>query len=156
MSDPKAIRISSVEYLGEFKVRLRLVNGTVISVDLREPMYRLISAALTDVGKSRSGTARQGRRHNFQSVRRNRGRREVGSHKHGPISPRETETRELRGLCRNHEAQWSREAQAGRSGTVTSCDRGVRLQRVFSVAGNEKIAASMRRERIRKTCILSK
>jgi hypothetical protein len=40
LSDPKAIRISSVEYLGEFKVRLRLVNGTVISVDLREPVYR--------------------------------------------------------------------------------------------------------------------
>ena len=41
MSDPKAIRISSVEYLGEFKLRLRLVNGTVISADLREPVYRL-------------------------------------------------------------------------------------------------------------------
>ena len=40
MSDPQAIRISSVEYLGEFKVRLRLVNGTVISVDLREPVNR--------------------------------------------------------------------------------------------------------------------
>ena len=33
-------RPDGMKYLGEFKLRLRLVNGTVISVDLREPMYR--------------------------------------------------------------------------------------------------------------------
>jgi Protein of unknown function (DUF2442) len=41
MSDTKAIRISSVKYLEEFSLRLRWVNGTVTSVDLREPVQRL-------------------------------------------------------------------------------------------------------------------
>ena len=41
MNDTKAIRISSVKYLDGFRLRLRWVNGTVTSVDLREPVHRL-------------------------------------------------------------------------------------------------------------------
>jgi hypothetical protein len=41
MSETKAVRIAGVKYTGEFKLRLRWVNGKTISVDLHEPVHRL-------------------------------------------------------------------------------------------------------------------
>lgn len=41
MSETKAIRVAHVKYAGEYRLRLRWVNGKALSVDLREPVYRL-------------------------------------------------------------------------------------------------------------------
>jgi hypothetical protein len=41
MSETKAIRIAGVKYTGEFKLRLRWVNGKTASVDLHEPAHRV-------------------------------------------------------------------------------------------------------------------
>lgn len=41
MNDTKAIRISSVKSMGEYKLRLRWVNGKTTTVDLSEPVQRL-------------------------------------------------------------------------------------------------------------------
>jgi hypothetical protein len=43
MTDTKAIRISGVKYLTEFKLRLRGVSAALTSVDLRELVHRLLS-----------------------------------------------------------------------------------------------------------------
>src|SRR5258705_7033914 len=41
MNETKAIRIASVKYAGDFKLRLRWVNRSVTLVDLSEPIHRL-------------------------------------------------------------------------------------------------------------------
>lgn len=41
MNETKTIRIASVKYAGEFKLRLRWVNRSVTLVDLSEPIHRL-------------------------------------------------------------------------------------------------------------------
>ncbi|MEP7243203.1 MAG: helix-turn-helix transcriptional regulator [Gammaproteobacteria bacterium] len=41
MNDTKAIRIASVKYADEYKLRLRWVSGKTMVVDLSEPVHRL-------------------------------------------------------------------------------------------------------------------
>jgi hypothetical protein len=41
MNETKAIRIASVKYAGDFRLRLRWVNRSVTFVDLSEPIHRL-------------------------------------------------------------------------------------------------------------------
>lgn len=41
MSETKAARIAGVKHAGDCLLRLRWVNGKVMSVDLREPVHRL-------------------------------------------------------------------------------------------------------------------
>lgn len=41
MNDTKAIRISGVKHVGEYKLRLRWVSGKAMTVDLSEPVRRL-------------------------------------------------------------------------------------------------------------------
>jgi hypothetical protein len=41
MSETKAIRIASVKYEREYRLRIRWVNGKTMSVDLQEPVSRL-------------------------------------------------------------------------------------------------------------------
>jgi hypothetical protein len=41
MNETKAIRIASVKYAGEHKLRLRWVNGTTAIIDLVDPVRRL-------------------------------------------------------------------------------------------------------------------
>jgi hypothetical protein len=45
MNETKAVRIAHVKYAGEYKLRLRWVNGNTMSVDLREPVRRSASSA---------------------------------------------------------------------------------------------------------------
>jgi len=41
MSENNAIRIADVKYVADYTLRLRWVNGRALTVDLREPVFRL-------------------------------------------------------------------------------------------------------------------
>ena len=41
MSDTKAVRIASVKYAGDYKLRIHWVNGKTTPVDLQEPLFRV-------------------------------------------------------------------------------------------------------------------
>jgi hypothetical protein len=41
MKDTRALRIASVKHAGDYKLKLRWVNGKAMTVDLRDPVHRL-------------------------------------------------------------------------------------------------------------------
>ena len=70
MNESNAIRIANVKYKGDYTLRLRWANDKALTVDLREPVFRLkgmrplrdtAAFALAGVGEGGHGTSSHGR-----------------------------------------------------------------------------------------------
>jgi hypothetical protein len=62
MSDTEAVRISSLKYVGDYKLRIRWLNGKTMPVDLQEPIFRVkemsplrIKEVFAEAGKGDGG-----------------------------------------------------------------------------------------------------